>query len=119
MTKDHQLEAEEPERGGGRNRAEFGHQDIGRERVEAKANDHNRHEPAEKDVEPVLSQLLAVIGSLAAKNPEFIQKKMTHYRGQVRDADRHQRPQEKVQQPNEREVNGCNRASDGEEPDHS
>ena len=111
------MEAEEPERGGGRNCAKFGHQDIGCERVEAKANDHNRHEPAEKDIETILHQLFAVIGSLAAKNPEFIQKKMTYYRGQVRHADRHQRPQEKVQQPDEQKVNDCDRPSNGKKPD--
>jgi hypothetical protein len=117
-TKDHQLETEESEQGGGRDCAEFGDQDIGRKRVEAKADDCNRHEPTAKDVEAVLRQLFAVIGSPAAKNPEFIQKEMTRHPGQVRNADRHQRLQEKVQHPNERKVNGCNRASHREEPDY-
>jgi hypothetical protein len=110
------LETEESEHGRGRDRAEFGYQDIVRKRVEAKANDHNRHEPAAKNIETVLHQLFAVIGSPAAKNPEFIQEEMARYPSQVRNADGHQRPQEKVQQPNERKVNDCHRASHREEP---
>ena len=118
VAKDHQLETQKPEQGGGWNGAEFGHQDIGGERAKANADHRKRHQPAAKGVKPVLSQLFAVIGSPAAKNPEFIQKEMARYRGQVRDADGHQRRQEKMQQPDERKVNDCDRAPYREEPDN-
>lgn len=73
MSKHHRLHQKEITHGGARYSAELGEQHVRCESGEANVDDGNGDYPVGQNYTAVLDQLLCVITTTAAKNPELVQ----------------------------------------------